>query len=142
MKTSYSDQQLQAFLDEALAPEAMAQIEVQMRTDAQLMNRLMSILGQREAGVHGLVRSGAAIVCHVQRGNNWVDICWEHWTKDGNSTSSFMSNRWLVACARPTSKISSQRLSNCKLLRQPKRAAANTFKAALATCQTRRTEVA
>ena len=54
MKTSYSDQQLQAFLDEALSPEAMAQIEVQMRTDTQLMARLMSILGQREAGVHGL----------------------------------------------------------------------------------------
>lgn len=54
MTTSYSDQQLQAFLDEALSPEAMAEIEVQMRTDTQLMARLMSILGQREAGVHGL----------------------------------------------------------------------------------------
>lgn len=32
----------------------MAQIEVQMRTDTQLMTRLMGILGQREAGVHGL----------------------------------------------------------------------------------------
>ncbi len=54
MKTNYSDQQLQAFLDEALQPELMAQIEVQMRSDTELMNRLMSILGQREAGVHGL----------------------------------------------------------------------------------------
>jgi hypothetical protein len=54
MKTNYSDQQLQAFLDEALPPETMAQIEVQMRSDTQLMARLLSILGQREAGVHGL----------------------------------------------------------------------------------------
>lgn len=54
MKPSYSDQQLQAFLDEALPPEVMAEIEVQMRSDASLMNRLLSILGQREAGVHGL----------------------------------------------------------------------------------------
>lgn len=54
MKTSYSDQQLQAFLDEALPPETMAQIEVEMRSDAQLMTRLMGILGRREAGVHGL----------------------------------------------------------------------------------------
>ncbi len=54
MKSSYSDQQLQAFLDEALPPETMAQVEVQMRTDTQLMTRLLNILGQREAGVHGL----------------------------------------------------------------------------------------
>ena len=54
MKTSYSDQQLQAFLDEALSPEVMAEIEVQMRSDAELMTRLTNILGQREAGVHGL----------------------------------------------------------------------------------------
>lgn len=54
MKNTYSDQQLQAFLDEALPADTMAQIEVEMRTDAELMTRLMSILGQREAGVHGL----------------------------------------------------------------------------------------
>lgn len=54
MKTGYTDQQLQAFLDEALPAETMAQIEVEMRTEPQLMTRLMTILGQREAGVHGL----------------------------------------------------------------------------------------
>ena len=54
MVETYSDQQLQAFLDEGLAPELMSHIELQMRSDAQLCNRVMQLAGQREAGVHSL----------------------------------------------------------------------------------------
>lgn len=54
MDESYSDQQLQAFLDEALTAELMSRIELQMRTDRQLCNRVVQLAGQREAGVHSL----------------------------------------------------------------------------------------
>jgi anti-sigma factor RsiW len=50
----FSDQQLQAYLDESLATEAMSAIEQCLRTDEGLRERLVDIAGQREAGVHGL----------------------------------------------------------------------------------------
>ncbi|MCC6510654.1 MAG: hypothetical protein IT423_16240 [Pirellulaceae bacterium] len=49
-----SDQQLQAFLDEGLPPDLMSQIEVQLRSDSQLVQRLLALVGRREAGVHSL----------------------------------------------------------------------------------------
>ncbi len=61
MKNDYTLQQLQAFLDEALAPEAMAEIEVRLRNDQQLMNRLIAIAGQREAGFMDWEKYGDAI---------------------------------------------------------------------------------
>jgi len=54
MPQFFTDQQLQTYLDEGLAAEMMAQIEQQLRTDADLRERLVSLAGQREAGVHGL----------------------------------------------------------------------------------------
>lgn len=50
----FSDQQLQAYLDESLAAEAMSAIEQRLRGDDTLRERLIVIAGQREAGVHGL----------------------------------------------------------------------------------------
>jgi anti-sigma factor RsiW len=54
MAETYSDQQLQAFLDEALPAEVMSAVEVQLRRDAELRQRLTELAGRREAGVHTL----------------------------------------------------------------------------------------
>lgn len=50
----YSDTQLDAFLDEALPPAAMAEIEDAMRNDESLAERLATIVGRRDAGLHSL----------------------------------------------------------------------------------------
>lgn len=54
MSDAYSDEQLRAFLEEGLAAELMTQIEVAMRTDNDLCNRVIRLAGEREAGVHSL----------------------------------------------------------------------------------------
>ncbi len=54
MAEKFSDQQLQAYLDESLATELMAAIEQALRIDAGLRDRLVIIASTREAGVHGL----------------------------------------------------------------------------------------
>ena len=50
----FSDQQLQAYLDEALPTATMSAVEQRLRDDAELRERLLELAGQREAGVHGL----------------------------------------------------------------------------------------
>lgn len=54
MPANFTDQQLQAYLDEALPASSMAVIEQQLRDDPRLSQRLVDLAGQREAGVHGL----------------------------------------------------------------------------------------
>ncbi|MGN6548244.1 MAG: hypothetical protein ACTHK7_24625 [Aureliella sp.] len=54
MATAYSDEQLRAFLEEGLAAELMSRIEVEMRSDAELCDRVIRLAGEREAGVHSL----------------------------------------------------------------------------------------
>ncbi|RMF41652.1 MAG: hypothetical protein D6753_09225 [Planctomycetota bacterium] len=54
MATSFSDQQLQGYLDESLPGEVMAAIENALRADATLRERLVRLVALREAGVHGL----------------------------------------------------------------------------------------
>lgn len=54
MSQTYTDQQLQAYLDEALASSLMAEIEHALRSDDALRERLVSVAATREAGVHGL----------------------------------------------------------------------------------------
>ncbi len=54
MLRDFTDQQLQAYLDEALPASMMSAIEQQLRDDAHLRERLIAAVGQREAGVHGL----------------------------------------------------------------------------------------
>jgi hypothetical protein len=54
MSINFSDQQLQAYLDEALSSSLMADIEKRLREDESLRNRLVAIVETREAGVHGL----------------------------------------------------------------------------------------
>ena len=50
----FSDQQLQAYLDESLAADVMSALEKSLRGDDALRERLIAIAGMREAGVHGL----------------------------------------------------------------------------------------
>ncbi|MCA9128030.1 MAG: hypothetical protein KDB22_13135 [Planctomycetales bacterium] len=50
----FSDQQLQAYLDESLPGELMSEVERLLRTDSKLRERLVYLVGVREAGVHGL----------------------------------------------------------------------------------------
>lgn len=54
MAINYSDQQLQAYLDELLPAELMASIESELRKNEKLRERLVDLVGMREAGVHGL----------------------------------------------------------------------------------------
>lgn len=54
MSAAYSDEQLRAFLEEGLAAELMSRIEVEMRSDAELCNRVIRLAGEREAGMHSL----------------------------------------------------------------------------------------
>lgn len=51
---NYTDQQLQAYLDESLASSTMAEIESALRQSQVLRDRLVTIVGTREAGVHSL----------------------------------------------------------------------------------------
>lgn len=54
MRSEFTDLQLQAFLDEGLSSEMMSAIEAQLRADSALSERLISMRGEREAGVHSL----------------------------------------------------------------------------------------
>lgn len=54
MPESFSEQQLQAYLDEQLPSQDMSAVEQALRSDPQLRQRLVAIVGGREAGVHGL----------------------------------------------------------------------------------------
>lgn len=51
---NFTDQQLQAYLDESLEVQLMAAIESQLRSDGELRERLVEIVGARSAGVHGI----------------------------------------------------------------------------------------
>lgn len=50
----FSDQQLQAYLDEALPTAEMSAVEQRLREEGELRERLLVLAAQREAGVHGL----------------------------------------------------------------------------------------
>jgi anti-sigma factor RsiW len=51
---SFSQSDLEAFLDEALPPEDMAGIEKALRKDPTLARRLAAINGRRDAGIHSV----------------------------------------------------------------------------------------
>jgi hypothetical protein len=54
MSNEFTQAELEAFLDEALSAEDMAEIETRLRSDKQLAARLRAIHGRRDAGVHSL----------------------------------------------------------------------------------------
>jgi hypothetical protein len=51
---SFSNSELEAFLDEALPVERMTAIEETLRSNDELQKRLAAINGRRDAGVHSL----------------------------------------------------------------------------------------
>lgn len=52
MARRLSEAELEAYLDEALPAETMAEIERALRKDAKLVERLAGINGRRDAGMH------------------------------------------------------------------------------------------
>lgn len=54
MPTTFSNSELEGFLDEALPTERMAAIEEALRGSDELQKRLTAINGRRDAGVHSL----------------------------------------------------------------------------------------
>ena len=54
MANSFSNSDLEAYLDEALPAERMAAIEESLRNSDDLKNRLVAVNGRRDAGVHSL----------------------------------------------------------------------------------------
>jgi hypothetical protein len=54
MSAEYTQAELEAYLDEALTPTEMAEIEAQVRQRDDLMQRLQAILNRRDAGLHSL----------------------------------------------------------------------------------------
>ena len=54
MTKSYTQAELEAYLDEALPVERMARIEQALRSDRNLVHQLAAINARRDAGVHSL----------------------------------------------------------------------------------------
>src|SRR5258705_9420227 len=54
MPADFSNSELEAYLDEALATERMAAIEEALRGSDELQKRLAAVNGRRDAGVHSL----------------------------------------------------------------------------------------
>ena len=54
MASKFTHSDLEAYLDEALVPTEMSEIESQLRTDVQLGRELAAINARRDAGVHTL----------------------------------------------------------------------------------------
>ena len=52
--TPFTDAELVAFLDEALSPTRSAELEQQLRDDADLRKRLMEARGKENAGLHSI----------------------------------------------------------------------------------------
>jgi len=51
---AFTQQELEAYIDEALPPEDMARIEGELRQRPELMEVLVAINGRRDAGMHSL----------------------------------------------------------------------------------------
>lgn len=54
MANKFTQADLEAYLDEALPMELMAQVEATLRDDRTLAEELMKINGRRDAGLHSL----------------------------------------------------------------------------------------
>jgi hypothetical protein len=54
MSHRYSELDLEGYLDEGLAAEKMVELETALRHDGQLMQRLVQIIGRRDAGLHSI----------------------------------------------------------------------------------------
>ena len=54
MSTPYDNPTLEAYLDEALPPELMTEIEEALRSSDALRQQLKAVVGRRDAGVHSI----------------------------------------------------------------------------------------
>jgi hypothetical protein len=54
MTIEFTNAELEAYLDEAMQPSEMAEVEAALRDSPQLMERLAAINARRDAGVHSL----------------------------------------------------------------------------------------
>ncbi|MCH8044891.1 MAG: hypothetical protein IID44_14355 [Planctomycetes bacterium] len=54
MPATFTEAELEAYLDEALAVDQMSALEVALRDQPQLVEQLTSIIARRDAGVHSL----------------------------------------------------------------------------------------
>lgn len=54
MSKDFTESELEAYLDEALAPDEMMAVEAALRGNRELANRLTKINGRRDAGVHSI----------------------------------------------------------------------------------------
>jgi hypothetical protein len=54
MNRSFTELELEAYLDEALSPQEMASVEKTLRSQPALLKRLTAINGRRDAGLHTL----------------------------------------------------------------------------------------
>ncbi len=54
MKQHFSNADLEAYLDESLSSSRLANVEAALRDDPGLVDKLATLAGQRDAGVHSL----------------------------------------------------------------------------------------
>ena len=54
MKLQFSNADLEAYLDESLSSDRLASVEAALREAPELVDRLATIAGQRDAGMHSL----------------------------------------------------------------------------------------
>ncbi len=54
MKQQFSNADLEAYLDESLSSARLANVEAALRDEPGLVDRLATLAGQRDAGVHSL----------------------------------------------------------------------------------------
>jgi hypothetical protein len=54
MARTYTQAELEAFLEGSLSPEETAAIEKQMRDDQEMLNQLAAVNGRKNAGLHSL----------------------------------------------------------------------------------------
>ena len=54
MSREFTESELEAYLDEALAPDEMTVVEAALRDNQELAQRLAKINGRRDAGVHSI----------------------------------------------------------------------------------------
>jgi len=54
MSSRFTSAQLEAYLDESLPHEQMTAVEAALRDDPKLVEKLSSLVGRRDAGVHSL----------------------------------------------------------------------------------------
>ena len=66
MSQQFSQADLEAYLDEALPPDEMGQVEELLRNNPELGERLIAIHGRRDAGVHtlGEIWRRHRLTCH------------------------------------------------------------------------------